>query len=139
MNTHTNIFPTSKVLENQTLKEIIQIQKDNYYNIIRFKNSNSYTTFYENPADCGCLLVCNMFDITKEVQDYIELFMNENGYSKIIGTIAIYNTKNYLLNTIKQLGYTCIETGESARHPKTECITYLVYKIITPTTTDYVN
>lgn len=139
MNTYTNIFPNSKPLEDQKLKETIEIQKNNCYDRIRFKDSNSYTTFYENPADCGCLLVCNIFDITKKVQDYIELFMNENGYSKIIGTIVIYNAQNYLLNTIKQLGYTCIETGYSARHIKQKCMTYLVYKVITPTTTGYVN
>lgn len=140
---NTILFPFSKKLENQTLQQNIQItkNKDYFLNTIHFKNCKSFTTIQEYPGDCGCLLLRFVYDINKEVQDYIELFMNENGYSKIIGTIIIPNTETTdsinLLKTVKTLGYTCIETGKSARHPEYDCMSYLIYKVIKPETTGY--
>lgn len=139
MNTIT--LPNAKTLERQTLKQDIHIFNHVGYNSIRFKNSNSYTTIHENPGDCGCLLLCNVFDINKLIQNQIETFMNENGYSKIIGTIIIHKNEiednTALLKRVKSLGYTCIKTGKSPRHPEDDGMSYLIYKVIEPETTGY--
>lgn len=139
MNTIT--LPNAKTLERQTLKQDIHIFNHVGYNSIRFKSSNSYTTIHENPGDCSCLLLCHVFDITKHVQNQIEIFMNENGYSKIIGTIIINKNEiednTTLLKKVKSLGYTCIETGKSPRHPEDDGMSYLIYKVIEPETTGY--
>ena len=134
-------LPNAKTLERQTLKQDIHIFNHVGYKSIRFKNSNSYTTIHENPGDCGCLLLCHVFDINKQIQNMIEIFMNENGYSKIIGTIIIHKNEiednTALLKRVKSLGYTCIKTGKSPRHPEEDGMSYLIYKVIEPETTGY--
>jgi len=140
MNTIT--FPNAKILENQTLKQDICIINDYRSISIRFKG-NSYTTIQEFSGDCSCLLLSNVFDITTNFQEKLEIFMNENGYSKVLGTIVIHNNgvvdTPALLIKVKSLGYTCIETGKSPRHPENDCMSYLIYKVIEPKTTGYPN
>jgi len=99
-----------------------------------------YVEIMENPYDCGCLIIGYTYDITKKIQDLLEQFMNENGYSKVIGTIAInveYSDVEKTKEEYTQLGYTLIPTRQSSRHPDDDIETYLIYKIINPTFKGY--
>lgn len=135
---HTNRLNHSFPKEKQTLRSLIHIDDNLICNILRF--SRQYVNVIENPYDCGCLIIGYTSDITKEFQDLLEQFMNENGYSKIIGTITIdleYTNVEERKKEYTQLGYTLIPTGKSPRHPDDDIETYLIYKIINPTFRGY--
>lgn len=135
---YTKLLPNSFSLEKQTLKSLIHIDNNLSHNILTF--NNQYVNVIENPYDCGCLIIGYTNDITKKFQDLLEQFMNENGYSKIIGTIAIdleYSNVKERKTKYTQLGYTLIPTGKSPRHPNEDVETYLIYKIINPTFKGY--
>lgn len=134
----TNLLEYSFYLEEQTLQSSISCGKPRKCNTITFERE--YVEIMENPYDCGCLIIGYAYDITKKFQDLLEQFMNENGYSKVIGTIAInveYSDVEKRKEEYTQLGYTLIPTGQSSRHPDDDIETYLIYKIINPTFKGY--
>lgn len=128
------LFIYSKYLEEQTLKDNIYIENPEEYNIFTFKNS--YVEIIENPYDCGCLIIGNTEMITEEFQNLLEIFMSENGYNKVIGTITNYIPN--LLNTYKNLGYKYLFTGKSSRNYNYNTKTYLIYKTIVPKHKGYI-
>lgn len=135
---YTKLLENSLSLEKQTLRSSITISNPVICNSFDFRWK--YVQIIENPYDCGCLIIGYTYDITKEFQDLLEQFMNENGYSKIVGTIAInleYSDVEKRKEEYTQLGYTLIPTGKSPRHPDDDIETYLIYKIINPTFRGY--
>lgn len=134
----TNLFEHSFSLEQQTLQSSISCGEPRKYNTITFKKE--YVEIMENPYDCGCLIIGYTDELTEDFQNLLEQFMDENGYSKVIGTMAI---NSYLSNIeakkerYKKLGYKLIPIGESPRYPDEDIETYLIYKVITPSFRGY--
>jgi hypothetical protein len=130
----SNLLTYSLPLEKQNLKDEIEI--GNTCKVKNFWFKNYYVEIHENVFDCSCLLLGYVEIINEEFQDQLEAFMHQNGYSKILFTIALSELKTTTKYT--DLGYTCINTGRSARHPEIVLNTFLCYKIIDPKVKGYV-
>lgn len=130
----TPLFFYSLPLEKQNLKHQIAISESN--EIKQFTFHDHYVEIQENIFDCGCLILGYVDSINKEFQDQLEAFMHQNGYSKVLFTISLPELKT--TTKYKNLGYTCIGTGRSARHSEKVYNTFLCYKVIDPEFKGYV-
>jgi hypothetical protein len=130
----TPLFTYSLPLEKQNLKHQIAISESN--EIKQFTFHDHYVEIQENIFDCGCLILGYVDSINKEFQDQLEAFMHQNGYSKVLFTVAIKDRRNISICT--DLGYIAIDTGRSSRHPEHTIHTFLLYKVIEPEFKGYV-
>ncbi len=130
----TTLLEYSLPLEKQKLEN--QINPDERYKIKLFCFHNYYVEIQENPYDCGCLILGFVEDIDKNFQIKLEEFMHQNGYSKILFTVAVNAAQE--LKRWTNLGYIAIDTGRSPRHPEKILYTYLLYKVIDPKFKGYV-
>lgn len=130
----SDLLTYSLPLEKQNLKDEIEIGSTR--KVKNFWFNDHYTEIHENIFDCGCLILGYVETINEEFQDQLEAFMHQNGYSKILFTIALSELKTTTKYT--DLGYTCINTGRSARHPEKVYNTFLCYKVIDPEFKGYV-
>jgi len=130
----TNLLTYSLPLEKQNLKDEIEI--GSIYKVKNFWFNDHYIEIHENIFDCGCLILGYVDSINKEFQDQLEAFMHQNGYSKVLFTISLPELKT--TTKYKNLGYTCINTGRSARHTEKVMNTFLCYKVIDPEFKGYV-
>lgn len=130
----TPLFTYSLPLKKQNLKHQIAISESN--EIKQFTFHDHYVEIHENIFDCGCLILGYVDDIDSDFQEKLESFMHQNGYSKVLFTVA-----KHVQESIKQwtdLGYIAIDTGRSPRHPERTVFTYLLYKVIDPEFKGYV-
>jgi hypothetical protein len=130
----TPLFTYSLPLEKQNLKHQIAISESN--EIKQFTFHDHYVEIQENIFDCGCLILGYVDDIDSDFQEKLESFMHQNGYSKVLFTISLPEFKTTTKYT--NLGYTCIGTGQSARHTEKVMNTFLCYKVIDPEFKGYV-
>ena len=130
----TNLLTYSLPLEKQNLKDEIEI--GSIYKVKNFLFKTHYVEIHENIFDCGCLILGYVDSISNEFQNDLEEFMHQNGYSKVLFTISLPEFKTPVKYT--DLGYTCINTGRSTRHPEKVMNTFLCYKVIDPEFKGYV-
>jgi len=130
----SELLTYSLPLEKQNLKDEIAIGSTCKVKNFWFKTH--YIEIYENIFDCGCLILGYVDSINKEFQDQLEAFMHQNGYSKVLFTVSLWN--NNELSRWTKLGYIAIDTGRSSRHPEHTVHTYLLYKVIDPKFKGYV-
>ena len=130
----TPLFTYSLPLKKQNLKHQIAISESN--EIKQFTFHDHYVEIQENIFDCGCLILGYVDGMDFDFQEKLESFMHQNGYSKVLFTVAVNDKER-----IKQwtaLGYIAIDTGRSPRHPEYTIHTYLLYKVIDPEFKGYV-
>ena len=130
----TTLLTYSMPLEKQKLKNQIIIREP--AKVKQFSFYDHYIEIQENIYDCGCLILGFVDDIDSDFQEKLESFMHQNGYSKVLFTVA-----KHVQESIKQwtdLGYIAIDTGRSPRHPERTVFTYLLYKVIDPKFKGYV-
>ena len=130
----TTLFTYSLPLEKQNLLKQIIIREP--AKVKQFAFTDHYVEIQENIFDCGCLILGFIDDIDFVFQKKLESFMHQNGYSKVLFTVAVN-----VQESIKQwtdLGYKPINTGRSSRHPEHTVFTYLLYKVIEPEFKGYV-
>ena len=130
----TTLLTYSLPLEKQDLRHQINPCAD--YKTKTFYFSGYYVEITENNFDCGCLILGYVDGIDSDFQENLETFMHQNGYSKVLFTVA-----KHVQESIKQwtkLGYIAIDTGRSPRHPERTVHTYLLYKVIDPEFKGYV-
>lgn len=130
----TTLLTYSMPLEKQEFKNQIIIREP--ADIKQFSYRDHYVEIQENIFDCGCLILGFVDDINSDFQEKLESFMHQNGYSKVLFTVAVKDKER-----IKQwtaLGYIAIDTGRSPRHPELTRHTYLLYKVIDPKFKGYV-
>ena len=130
----TPLFTYSLPLEKQNLKHQIAISESNEKK--QFTFHDHYVEIQENIFDCGCLILGFVDDMDSDFQEKLEKFMHQNGYSKVLFTVALLDTVK--LTQWTNLGYIAIDTGRSSRHPEHTIHTYLLYKIIEPEFKGYV-
>ncbi len=130
----TTLLTYSLPLEQQDLKNKILIRESIKAQTFAFYDS--YIEIQENIFDCGCLILGYVDDINSKFQEKLESFMHQNGYSKVLFTIAVNEKRNISIWT--DLGYIAIDTGRSSRHPEHTIFTYLLYKVIDPKFKGYV-
>ena len=130
----TTLLTYSLPLEQQDLKNQISIRESIKAKTFAFYDS--YIEIQENIFDCGCLILGYVDDINSDFQEKLESFMHQNGYSKVLFTIAVNEKRNISIWT--DLGYIAIDTGRSSRHPEHTMHTYLLYKVIDPKFKGYV-
>ena len=130
----TTLLTYSMPLEKQEFKNQIIIREPT--NVKQFSFSDHYAEIQENVFDCGCLILGFTDDIDFDFQEKLESFMHQNGYSKVLFTVALLYKKK--LKQWTDLGYIAIDTGRSSRHPEHTIHTYLLYKVIEPKFTGYV-
>ncbi len=130
----TPLLSYSMPLEKQNLNNQITIYEPAY--VRQFSFSDYYVEILENVYDCGCLILGFVDGMDFDFQEKLESFMHQNGYSKVLFTVAVKDKER-----IKQwtaLGYIAIDTGRSPRHPEHTIHTYLLYKVIDPEFKGYV-
>lgn len=131
----TTLLTYSLPLEKQNLSKQILVREPIKAKTFAFYDH--YIDIQENVFDCGCLILGYVEDMDSQFQEKLEEFMHQNGYNKILFTIALLNTEN--LSKWTNLGYIAIDTGRSSRHPEHTVHTFLLYKIINPEFKGYVS
>jgi len=130
----TTLLTYSLPLEKQKLKNQIIIREP--ANAKQFTFHDHYVEIQENIFDCGCLILGYVDYIDSDFQEKLESFMHQNGYSKVLFTVSLWN--NDELSRWTKLGYIAIDTGRSSRHPEHTIHTFLLYKVIEPEFKGYV-
>ena len=130
----TTLFTYSLPLEKQNLSKQIIIREP--AKVKQFAFTDHYVEIQENIFDCGCLILGFVDDMDSNFQEKLEKFMHQNGYSKVLFTVALLYAKK--LKQWTDLGYIAIDTGRSSRHPELTIHTYLLYKVIDPEFKGYV-
>jgi len=130
----TPLLTYSMPLEKQEFKNRILVREPTY--VKQFAFYDHYIEIQENIFDCGCLILGFVDDMDYKFQEKLESFMHQNGYSKVLFTIAVNERRNISIWT--DLGYIAIDTGRSSRHPEHTIHTFLLYKVINPEFKGYV-